>query len=818
VLLPELTGVTQMAAGFLHSAAVRSDGGLFVWGANGNGQLGDTTTFSRQRPVRLDGVTDIAAAAAGAFHTVALKRDGTVLTWGDNSQGQLGNGVYTFRSAPTQVPGAAGIAEISAGYMHSLARTLDGRVLGWGSNISNQFGDDSVGHSSPVAIAGLANVTAISAGVFHSLALLVDGTVRGFGSNYRGRLGTGNEDGTSAAVAVLGLAGVRQVSAGGGHSLAVKVDGTVWAWGENGEGQVGDGTTTDRLAPVQVMGLSGVVEVVAGPAHSLARKADGSVWAWGRNVEGQLGDRSATDRATPVRVLDLPPVSALAAGRDFSLALANGAVWAWGINYNGGIGCPACDGRVAPVLLPGLSRIAAISSKQYHVLAVKDDGSVYAWGNGRLGQLGDGTLVDRDSPIVVLREGASGSVAGNDWFLDLDPAIASTVAPEYVPVFLVAAAAAGTDITADIRYRPQDVGSSGSVFVFAMAPASQVAGGTSSAALKVGVAKGGTKADAPVACVLAQLNAAGQMVAVTSANLAAYVSGVLSAQGASVSILNGVPPGNVPGATFFVGYGANGAAMINGGVNRAAVTVPGTLTCEPARPQTGWWWNPLEDGRGYSVEVRGNNIFFASFLYDVSGRSTWYVSTGPASLEGSYYSGALLNATGGQTLGGSYPGRPAISTLGNMTLTFHNEASGTLVWPGGTVPIQRFNIITNGLNLPAVAGQPESGWWWNEQEDGRGFFMEWQNGWLDIAGYMYDDAGNPVWYLTVGQIGGTSSARSFSGNWWSYGNGMTLHGPWRPNQQLSTNVAPLTITFSGTDTALMTLPSGRTSNLRRHRF
>ena len=87
------------------------------------------------------------------------------------------------------------------------------------------------------------------------------------------------------------------------------------------------------------------------------------------------------------------------------------------------------------------------------------------------------------------------------------------------------------------------------------------------------------------------------------------------------------------------------------------------------------------------MEVRGNNIFFASFLYDVSGRSTWYVSTGPVSLEGSYYSGDLLNATGGQTLGGAYAGRPAISTLGNMTLTFHNEASGTLVWPGGTVPI-----------------------------------------------------------------------------------------------------------------------------------
>jgi hypothetical protein len=372
--------------------------------------------------------------------------------------------------------------------------------------------------------------------------------------------------------------------------------------------------------------------------------------------------------------------------------------------------------------------------------------------------------------------------------------------------------------SAQIQFRPQDVGQQGSVFVFALAPATRVVGAQAAGVMKVGYARGGKKADTPVACVLSQLGPSGQMVAVSAQNLDAYSSGVLSAQGASVSILDNVPTPNVAGATFFVGYGPDAGTMIDTGVNRAAVSVPGSLSCVPSRPQTGWWWNPLEDGRGYSVEVRGNNIFFASFLYDVSGRSAWYVSTGPVSLEGSYYSGALLNASGGQTLGGAYPGRPMISPLGNMTLTFHNASSGTLVWPGGTVPIQRFNIVTNGLNLPPVAGQPESGWWWNPDEDGRGFFMEWQNGWLDIAGYMYDEAGNPVWYLTVGQIGGTSAARSFSGNWWSYGNGMTLYGPWRPNQQTSNNVAPLAITFTSATSAVMTLPNGRTTILQRHRF
>ena len=79
----------------------------------------------------------------------------------------------------------------------------------------------------------------------------------------------------------------------------------------------------------------------------------------------------------------------------------------------------------------------------------------------------------------------------------------------------------------------------------------------------------------------------------------------------------------------------------------AKAPVPGDVVCKPTAPQTGWWWNPAEDGRGFSVEVHGNNIFFAGFLYDASGRSTWHVATGPASMDGSYYTGPLYAARGG---------------------------------------------------------------------------------------------------------------------------------------------------------------------------
>ena len=813
IRLGELSGVTQMAAGFLHSVAVREDGGLWAWGANGNGQLGDGTTVTHQTPFQVPGLGGLQAAAVGGFHTVALRRDGTVLTWGDNSLGQLGNGAYTFRAAPVVVGGLSNVAAIAGSGYHSLALTADGRVFAWGTNIANQFGDDSVGHSSPTQIAGLANVTAITAGYFHSVALLADGNLRSWGSNYNGLLGTGTDDGIAGVVPVSALFGVTQVSAGGSHTLALKNDGTVWAWGENGSGELGDGTTTHRFAPVQVQGLANVVEVAAGPAHSLARTRDGSILAWGRNIEGQLGDGTDVGRSTPGRVVGLTNATALAAGRDFSLALAGGKVWAWGTNYNGGIGCPGCDGRLVPLQLPGVDRISKISAFQFHVLALRDDGTVLSWGGGKLGQLGDGTLVDRETPVMVLHEGGTGSLAGNDWFLDLDPARPKDIPADRIPVFLVLASSAANGIVADIHYRPQDVGSSASTFVFALAPATVVRGAVAKDARFSWKARGAPK-DAPVPCALAQLNASGQLVAVSAASLQAYVSGVLSAQGQSVNILNSVNSGNVAGATFYVGYGPNGNAMLINGTTKSVVSVPGNVSCRPQAPQAGWWYNAAEGGRGYSIEARGNRLFFAAFHYDQSGRATWNFAGGATSLDGSLFTSDFLGASGGQTLTGPYR-LPGLTPAGAITLAFSDATHGTMAWPGGTVAIERQAFVPGGLTAPAQANLPESGWWWNPQESGRGFFIEWQNGYADLAGYMYDDAGNPTWYISVVA---TPNPMLFSGNWWSFAGGQSMGGPYRPATRTNDNVGPVTLEFSGPATATMTLPGGRRIALVRQAF
>jgi len=375
-----------------------------------------------------------------------------------------------------------------------------------------------------------------------------------------------------------------------------------------------------------------------------------------------------------------------------------------------------------------------------------------------------------------------------------------------------------SNATAQVQPRPQDEGITASVFSFFVAPSTKVLNAATEKGARLAVRPDGAeKAGASVECVLAQLNSSGQLQAVSAANLQAYVTGVLSGQGQTINMLNNVLTANVAGTALYVGYGQNALNMLTAGLNQRAVTIPGEISCDPKAPKTGWWWNPVEGGRGYSIEVAGNHIFFASYLYDVSGRATWYVGSGNTSLDGSLFTGSLDAYSRGQTLGGSYQIPSAAVSAGSLTLAFADASNGTMIWPGGTVPIQRFNIVPNGTTLDPNANQPESGWWWNPEESGRGYFLEWQGGELFMAGYMYNGSGDPIWYLSTNTTPSTN-LRSYSGNWWRYGNGQTLAGTYKPATRLDDNVAPVTIEFSGAENAIMTLPGGRTTNIRRFRF
>ncbi len=436
-------GVVAVAAGRDHTIALKGDGTVWAWGANDFGQLGEGTTESRITPVEVKGISDIAAIACGHEHAVAIKKDGTVWAWGNNSYGQLGDGTEIHRRTPVQAQGIADASSISAGREHTIAVKKDGTVMAWGANQQKQLGEDAVSYrSSPVEVGRISGKAAvIASGGYHILALKKDGTAWAWGWNKYGQLGDGATSDSSEPVMAAVRKGVTAaqekvkdrtasavnatvswVAGGGNHALALMSDGTVWAWGSNFNGQLGDGTRRDmKPYPVRVEGLSGVSAIAAGNRHSMALKKDGTVWTWGSNEFSQLGDGTAImNRTSPVQAAGLNGVKAIACGRFFSLALKNdGTVWAWGRNEAKLWGDLQAKDRNVPAQAAGLKDVIAISARADHLLALMKDGTVTAIGSNLMGQIGNGVSssifgnarVRGLSDIVAVAAGHNHSVA-----------------------------------------------------------------------------------------------------------------------------------------------------------------------------------------------------------------------------------------------------------------------------------------------------------------------------------------------------------------------------------------------------------------------
>jgi alpha-tubulin suppressor-like RCC1 family protein len=281
---------------------------------------------------------------------------------------------------------------------------------------ANQYGELGLGDQTDLtgastlqrAALNIDRPTAVSAGLQHSLALDADGSVWAWGDNSYGLLGLGPEipwQAITRPAKVVDLLDVIAISAGGNHSLALRVDGTVWAWGNNSQGQLGDGTLTDHTAPARVPALGDVIAISAGVGFSLALQVNGQVWAWGSNTTGQLGTLSTAAKSGssyPVLVEGLDNVAVISAGGFHCLALkANGTVWAWGWNNHGQLGDGSTKDQAIPIQVPTINDAIGIAAGGWHSLALTADGYVSAAGLNDSGQLGDGTTIDQHGFVSV---------------------------------------------------------------------------------------------------------------------------------------------------------------------------------------------------------------------------------------------------------------------------------------------------------------------------------------------------------------------------------------------------------------------------------
>lgn len=768
-----LSGIAAVAAGSVHSLALKPDGTVLEWGSVDDIHFGSSFTAT---PATTPGLGSVAAIFAGP-RSFAIKRDGTAWGWGSNIFGSLGTGTSSFfdERPPKVVVGLVNVTAIASGTWHGVALTSDGRIWAWGQNYG-AFGDEApFNESAPTPVGGLSAVDALAPGGVHTVALRADGTVWTWGFNSCGQLGDSTPiyTGRPSPAQANGLTDVIGIAAGSnplsGVTLALKRDGTVWmsgcllpdststprrlvglanivavgvdrtfghAYALAADGTVAAWYTRDQ-APTPVDGLSAITAISIGDGINAALKQDGTVWTW-------------KSKAVPTQVIGLTGVTAVAAGSGHVLALtADGTVWAWGSNADGELGDGTTAGRTAPQPVIGLTAVARIAAGSSHSLALKIDGTVWAWGINDNGALGDGTYTRRLSPVVVLRELGAGTVAGNDWYLDLKPEISKTIPPEKIPAFLLVATGKTTtslvELTADVQFRAQDIGRP--IYVFGYAPASLVKHTASS------------KDDA--SCVLVQTDTSGHLTRVSASGVIPFGNNVIGSRTQAVNVLDNAPSGNVAGTTFYVGAG-DGA--INPGNNRCIATIPASVQCPCVDASagaaanlpgalSGLWWNASESGWGIHFTQRRNIIFVAWYTYDASGNPKWYVASScamPAGTTGTTgtCNGSLYEVNGPTFFGAAFNSAAMnVLTAGSLKVDFQGTNNASLTYTAGgqtrTVPITR-QPVASGTAPPAV---DYTDLWWNPSESGWGMAITHQFNVMFLAWYVYDGSGKPVWYV-----------------------------------------------------------------------
>jgi len=335
---------------------------------------------------------------------LAVDLNGFCWAWGNNEYGQLGNGNCRDSNIPLEVSNVLNVKEISAGFWHSLALTYDGKVFAWGYNNYGQLGNGTfIDSRIPVQVLNLENVEKIGGGgYFQSIALKYDGTVWTWGSNLYGELGNGTYEPSNIPVQVLNLTDIIDVSAGGHHCLALKDDGTVWAWGYNEFGQLGIGNNENQNTPVQIPYLSNVIKIAAGEYHSYALKNDGTLWAWGYNNDGQLGTGNFLNSNIPLQVLNISNVISISPTSYFHYLskTSDGTLWAWGYGRRGELGNGSNEISPVPVQVLNIDgNIKKLGSGGGHSFALKEDGTLMVWGYNFFGQLGIGNYDNSYLPM-----------------------------------------------------------------------------------------------------------------------------------------------------------------------------------------------------------------------------------------------------------------------------------------------------------------------------------------------------------------------------------------------------------------------------------
>jgi len=340
---------------------------LWVWGLGTDGRLGNAvTTGNISTPVTTSaGGTNWKQVSSGGYHTAAIKTDGTLWTWGRGTTGQLGNAVITSASTPvTTFSGGTNWKQVSAGNIHTAAIKTDGTLWIWGTSVFGRLGNGATtgNISTPVTtFAGGNNWKQVDCGGSITAAIKTDGTLWTWGYAGNGYLGTNNTTPTRSTPVTTFAGGTnwKQVSVNAFHMAAIKTDGTLWTWGLN-SGRIGNNSNITVLTPITTFaGGTNWKQVSGGNLHTSAIKTDGTLWSWGTGSNGVLGNAVTTSVVTPV------------------------TTFAGGTNWK------------------------QVSCGSVHTTAIKTDGTLWTWGTGTSGRLGNAVTTNVSTPVTTFAGGTN---------------------------------------------------------------------------------------------------------------------------------------------------------------------------------------------------------------------------------------------------------------------------------------------------------------------------------------------------------------------------------------------------------------------------
>ena len=196
---------------------------------------------------------------------------------------------------------------------------------------------------------------------------------------------------------------IKGISSGFYYNAIIKNDGSVWTWGRNEYGQLGNGTTDDLDTPTKVNGLPAIKQVACGKDFMYALAENGDVYSWGRNTEGHLAlGTVSTMETTPHKIPSLSNIKQISAGNGHGMALkTDGTAYAWGWGARGQLGSGSTNNQSSPVRCGALTGIKKVVCGYAQSYAVLENGSVYAWGNADSGCLGTGQTEQQNSPVQI---------------------------------------------------------------------------------------------------------------------------------------------------------------------------------------------------------------------------------------------------------------------------------------------------------------------------------------------------------------------------------------------------------------------------------